>query len=141
MPVTPYLFFDGRCEEAIDFYKKALGAEVGMMMRFNESPEKPPPGMVPPGSENKIMHACIRINGADVMASDGNAKGKPKFEGFSLTLNANNEAAADRMFAALADGGQVQMPLGKTFFAKRFGMVADRFGVNWMVVVEGAPAS
>src|SRR5262245_20786977 len=136
VPVTPYLFFDGRCEEAIEFYKKALGAEVGMMMRFNESPEKPPPGMVPPGSENKIMHACIRINGADVMASDGNANGKPKFEGFSLTLNANNEAAADRMFAALADGGQVQMPLGKTFFAKRFGMVADRFGVGWMIIVE-----
>ena len=136
MPVTPYLFFDGRCEEAIDFYKKALGAEVGMMMRFNESPENPPPGMVPPGSENKIMHACIRINGADVMASDGNAKGKPKFEGFSLTLNAKDEAAADRMFAALADGGQVQMPLGKTFFAKRFGMVADRFGVGWMIIVE-----
>jgi PhnB protein len=136
VPVTPYLFFDGRCEEAIDFYKKALGAEVGMMMRFNESPEKPPPGMVPPGSENKIMHACIRINGADVMASDGNAKGKPKFEGFSLTLNAKDEAAADRMFAALADGGQVQMPLGKTFFAKRFGMVADRFGVGWMIIVE-----
>jgi PhnB protein len=136
VPVTPYLFFDGRCEEAIEFYKKALGAEVGMMMRFNESPEKPPPGMVPPGSENKIMHACIRINGADVMASDGNAKGKPKFEGFSLTLNANDEAAADRMFAALADGGQVQMPLGKTFFAKRFGMVADRFGVGWMIIVE-----
>jgi PhnB protein len=136
VPVTPYLFFDGRCEEAIDFYKKALGAEVGMMMRFNESPEKPPPGMVPPGSENKIMHACFRVNGADVMASDGNAKGKPKFEGFSLTLNAKDEAAADRMFAALADGGQVQMPLGKTFFAKRFGMVADRFGVGWMIIVE-----
>src|SRR5262245_33108615 len=136
MHVQPYLFFDGRAEEAINFYRKAIGAEVEMMMRFGESPEKPPPGMVPPGSENKIMHACIRINGADVMASDGNAKGKPKFEGFSLTLNANNEAAADRMFAALADGGQVQMPLGKTFFAKRFGMVADRFGVGWMIIVE-----
>jgi PhnB protein len=136
MPVTPYLMFDGRCEEAINFYKKALGAEVAMMMRFKESPEKPPPDMVPPGSDNKIMHACMRINGAELMASDGCARGQPKFEGFSLSVNAKDEAEADRMFAALADGGQVRMPLGKTFFAKRFGMVADRFGVGWMVLVE-----
>jgi PhnB protein len=136
MPVTPYLFFDGRCEEAVEFYKKALGAEVGMMMRFKESPEPPPPGQVAPGSENKIMQACLRINGAEVMASDGCAQGKPKFEGFSLSLNAKDEAEADRMFAALADGGKVSMPLGKTFFAKRFGMVADRFGVGWMIMVE-----
>jgi len=136
MPVTPYLFFDGRCEEALNFYKKALGAKVEMMMRYKESPEPPPPGMVPPGSENKIMHSCFRINGADVMASDGCAQGKPKFEGFSLSVNAKDEAEADRMFKALADGGEVRMPLGKTFFAKRFGMVADRFGVGWMVIVE-----
>jgi PhnB protein len=136
MPVTPYLFFDGRCEEAIEFYKKALGAEVGMMMRYKESPEPPPPGMVPPGSDNKVMHACLQINGTPVMASDGCAQGKPKFEGFSLSLNARNEAEADRMFTALADGGEVRMPLGKTFFAKRFGMVADRFGVGWMVILE-----
>jgi PhnB protein len=135
MPV-PYLFFDGRCEEAIAFYKKALGAEVEMMMRFKEAPEQPPPGTVPPGSENKVMHACLRINGSSVMASDGCAQqGKPKFEGFSLTVNAKDETEADRMFAALADGGQVQMPLGKTFFAKRFGSVSDRFGVGWMVIV------
>jgi PhnB protein len=106
------------------------------MMRYKESPEPPPPGMVPPGSENKIMHACLRINGVPVMASDGCAQGNPKFEGFSLSLDAKDEAEADRMFAALADGGQVRMPLGKTFFAKRFGMVADRFGVGWMVIVE-----
>ena len=124
MPVTPYLFFNGRCEEAVEFYKKALGAEVGMMMRFKENPDKPPPGMVPDGSEDKIMHACLRINGAEVMASDG------------CERNARDEAEADRMFAALADGGKVQMPLGKTFFAKRFGAVADRFGVGWMVIVE-----
>jgi PhnB protein len=136
MPVTPYLFFDGRCEEAVEFYKKALSAEVAMMMRYKDSPEPPPPGQVAPGSENKIMHACLRINGADLMASDGCAQGKPKFEGFSLTINAKDEAEADRTFAALADGGQVQMPLGKTFFAKRFGMVADRFGVGWMILVE-----
>jgi PhnB protein len=136
MPVTPYLFFDGRCEEALEFYKKALGAEVEMMMRFKESPEAPPPDKVAPGSANKIMHASVRINGAPVMASDGCAQGKPKFEGFSLSVNAKDETEADRMFAALAEGGQVQMPLGKTFFAKRFGMVADRFGVGWMVIVE-----
>jgi PhnB protein len=135
MPV-PYLFFDGRCEEAIAFYKKALGAEVEMMMRFKEAPEQPPPGMVPPGSENKVMHACLRINGSSVMASDGCAQeGKPKFQGFSLSVNAKDEAEADRMFAALADGGKVEMPLGKTFFAKRFGSVSDRFGVGWMVIV------
>jgi PhnB protein len=137
MPVTPYLFFDGRCEEAVEFYKKTLGAEVGTMMRFKENPEQQPPGTVPADSDNKIMHACLRINGTAVMASDGCAQGgKPKFEGFSLSLNAKDEAEADRMFAALADGGQVQMPLGKTFFAKRFGVVADRFGVGWMVIVE-----
>jgi PhnB protein len=136
MAVTPYLMFAGRCEEAIEFYKKALGAEVGMMMRFKESPEKPPPGTLPPGSDNKIMHACLRINGDEVMASDGCEQGQPKFEGFSLSLNAKDEAEADRMFAALADGGKVQMPLTKTFFAKRFGSVADRFGVGWMVIVE-----
>ena len=136
MSVTPYLFFDGRCEEAIEFYKKALGAEVGMMMRFSETPEPHPPGMCPPGSENKIMHASLRINGASIMASDGRAQGKPKFEGFALSISPKDEADAERVFKALADGGQVQMPLGKTFFAKSFGMVADRFGVGWMIIVE-----
>ena len=136
MPVTPYLFFDGRCEEALEFYKKTLGAEVEMMMRFKENPEPPAPGMVQPGSENKVMHSCFRVGGAPVMASDGRCQGKPKFEGFSLSVNAKDEAEANRMFAALADGGQVQMPLAKTFFAKRFGMVADRFGVGWMIIVE-----
>ena len=136
MSVTPYLFFDGRCEEAIEFYKKALGAEVGMMMRFNETPEPHQPGMCPPGSENKIMHASLRIDGASIMASDGRAQGKPKFEGFALSISPKDEADAERVFKALADGGQVQMPLGKTFFAKSFGMVADRFGVGWMIIVE-----
>jgi PhnB protein len=136
MQVTPYLFFDGRCEEAIDFYKKTLGAQVGMMMRFNESPDPHPPGMMPPGSENKIMHAALRIGDTTVMASDGHAKGQPKFEGFSLSLNAKNETEADRLFAALADGGQVRLPLTKTFFSPRFGMVADKFGMGWMIIVE-----
>ena len=135
MKVQPYLFFEGRCEEAIEFYKKAIGAEVLMLMRMKESPEPQPPGMMPPGSENKIMHAALRIGDTEVMASDGMAKGKPEFKGVFLSLSAANEAEADRLFNALADGGQVQMPIGKTFFSPRFGMVADRFGVSWMVNV------
>jgi PhnB protein len=135
MRVEPYLFFDGRCEEAIEFYRKTLGAEVTALIRYKESPEPPPPGMVPPGSENKVMHSNLRIGETMVMASDGNCRGKPSFQGFSLSVTAPNPAEADRMFAALADGGQVQMPLGKTFFSPRFGMVADRFGVSWMIIV------
>ena len=135
MPIEPYLFFNGRCEEAVEFYKKALGAEVLMLMRFKESPEPPQPGMIPPGSENKIMHVSLRIGDATVMASDGRCTGQSSFKGFCLSLDARNEAEANKLFAALADGGQVQMPLAKTFFSPRFGMVADRFGVNWMIIV------
>jgi PhnB protein len=136
MQVQPYLFFDGRAEQAIEFYKSRLGAKVEMLMRFKDNPEPPQPGMVPPGSDNKVMHACLRIGDTAVMASDGHCTGKPSFQGFSLSLNAKDEAEAKRLFAALADGGQVQMPLAKTFFSPSFGMVADRFGVSWMVVVE-----
>jgi PhnB protein len=139
MQVQAYLFFDGRCEEAIEFYKKYLGAKVEMMMRFKESPEKPPANCMPT-SDEKIMHASLRIGDTTVMASDGMANGKPEFKGFSLTLNAKDETEADRLFNALAQGGQVQMPLGKTFFSPRFGMVADKFGVSWMVIVEQAEA-
>jgi len=135
MQAQPYLFFDGRCEEAIEFYKSALGARVEMLMRFKDSPEPPKPGMCPPGSENKVMHSAFRIGDTLVMASDGMAGGKPEFKGFSLSVNAASEAEADRLFAALGKGGQVQMPLAKTFFSPRFGMVADRFGVSWMVIV------
>jgi PhnB protein len=135
MPVEPYLFFNGRCEEAIQFYKKALGAEVLMQMRFSESPEPPSEDCLPPGSENKVMHACLRIGDTNVMASDGMAKGEPNFDGFSLSLTARDEAEAERLFAALGDGGEVQQPLTKTFFAPHFGMVTDRFGVSWMVIV------
>jgi uncharacterized glyoxalase superfamily protein PhnB/uncharacterized protein YndB with AHSA1/START domain len=131
--VQPYLFFDGRCEEALEFYKKALGAQVEVMMRFSQSPEQHP-GMCAPGNENKIMHSCFRIGNTQIMASDGRAQGKPVFQGFALSVSAKDEADADRMFGALADGGQVQMPLGKTFFSPRFGMVADRFGMGWMVI-------
>ena len=133
MSVTPYLFFDGRCEEAIEFYKKTLGAEVGMMMRFKDAPDKT---MCTPGTENKVMHACLRIGGTDVMASDGRVQNKPKFEGFALSISPKDEADAERLFKALSDGGQAQMPLAETFFAKSFGMVADRFGVGWMIIVE-----
>ena len=135
MQIQPYLFFDGRCEEAVEFYKRALGAKVEMLMRYKDSPDPPPAGMVPPGSENKIMHSSLRIGDAVLMASDGHCAGKPSFQGFSLSLDASSEAEADRLFNALADGGQVRMPLGKTFFSPRFGMVADRFGVAWMVIV------
>jgi PhnB protein len=135
MQVQPYLFFDGRCEEAINFYRKALGAQVERLMRYKESPEPPQPGMVPPGSENKVMHASFRIGDTTILASDGNCAGKPTFQGFSLSLTAPNDAEAKRLFAALGEGGQVQMPLTKTFFSSSFGMLADRFGVSWMVYV------
>jgi len=135
MPIEPYLFFNGCCEEAIEFYKKALGAEVLMMMRVKDSPEPHPPGMLPPGSENKIMHVSLRVGDTTVMASDGRCTGQTNFQGFSLSLTAADEADAKRKFAALAEGGQVHMPLGKTFWSPCFGMVADRFGVGWMVTV------
>jgi len=135
MQAQPYLFFDGRCEEALDFYKSKLGAKVEMMMRFKDAPQPQQPGMVPPGAENKVMHASFRIGDTALFASDGRCQGKPSFQGFALSLNAANEAEADKLFNALGDGGQVQMPMGKTFFSPRFGMVADRFGVGWMVIV------
>jgi len=135
MQVQSYLFFDGRCEEALEFYKKALGIKVEMLMRFSDSPDPMPPGMIPPGSEKKVMHSAFRIGETLVMASDGNCGSKPKFEGFCLSVDAKNAAEADKLFAALGEGGKVQMPLGKTFFSPRFGMVADKFGVGWMVIV------
>jgi PhnB protein len=135
MYLQSYLFFDGRCDEAIEFYRKALGAKVEMLMRFKESPEPPAPGCMPAGSENKVMHSSLRIGDTVVMASDGMCTGKPSFQGFSISIAVANEAEADRVFAALAEGGQAQMPLAKTFWSPRFGMVADRFGVSWMVGV------
>ena len=137
MKVQPYLMFDGRCEEALDFYKKALDAKVGMMMRFKENPEPPGPGCAAPNvSGEKIMHASLHIGDDMIMASDGMCTGKPNFQGISLSLNPKTPAEAEKLFTALADGGQVQMPLAKTFFSPSFGMVADKFGVSWMVVVE-----
>jgi PhnB protein len=132
MQVQPYLFFEGRCEEAVEFYRRALGAEVEMLMRFKDSPE---PTMAPPGAGDKVMHMSLRIGETTVLASDGRCQGRPGFQGFSLSLTVPNDAEAERLFASLAGGGQVQMPLTKTFFSPRFGMVADRFGVSWMIYV------
>jgi len=132
MQVQPYLNFDGRCEEAIEFYRSRLGAKVEMLMRFRESPD---PAACPANAGEKVMHSCIRIGETALMASDGYNQGKPSFQGFSLTINARDEAEAQRLFASLGEGGQVQMPLAKTFFSPSFGMVADRFGVSWMVIV------
>ncbi len=130
--IQPYLFFEGRCEEAIEFYRIALGAEVTMLMHYKDSPDA---SMCAPGTENKVMHASFRIGDTTLMASDGRCEGKPSFQGFSLSLTVSNEVEAERLFASIADGGQVQMPLTKTFFSPRFGMVADRFGVLWMIIV------
>ncbi len=132
MQIQPYLFFNGRCEEAVEFYRSALGAEVTMLMRFKDSPD---PAMVPPGGEDKVMHMTFRVGDTTVLASDGRCLGRPSFEGFSLSLTVSDDAQAERLFTSLADGGQVQMPLTKTFFASSFGMVADRFGVSWMIYV------
>jgi PhnB protein len=133
--VQPYLFFNGSCEQALEFYGTALGAKVEMMMRYKESPEPPQPGMVPPGFENKIMHSSFRVGQTTVMASDGNSTSKARFEGFFLSLSVPDEKEADRVFAALSDGGVVRMPLAKTFWSPRFGMVTDRFGIGWMISV------
>jgi PhnB protein len=135
MQVQPYLYFEGRCEEAIEFYRKVLGAELTMLMRYKDSPEPPQPGMLPPAAGDKVMHSSFRIGESTVMASDGLCSGKPDFKGVSLTLTVSNDSEAEKLFAALGDSGQVQMPLTKTFFAARFGMVADRFGVSWMIIV------
>lgn len=134
MQVQPYLSFEGRAEEAIEFYKKAVGAKVTMLMRNKESPDKPPPGMLPPGSEQKIMHSALTIGDSVVMATDGRVSGKPKFDGISLSLTAKDDAEAKKLFNNLAEGGQVTMPLNKTFFASSFGMLNDKFGVSWMVI-------
>ena len=130
--IQPYLFFDGRCDEALEFYRRALGAEVTMLARFKDSPD---PTMCPPGAGEKVMHASFRIGETTVLASDGRCEGRPSFQGFALSLTVPTEAEAERLFASVADGGQVQMPLAKTFFSPRVGMAADRFGVSWMILV------
>jgi len=136
MQTQIYLFFDGRLDEALAFYKKTLGIEVEMLMRFKDNPEAAKnPESCAPGSEDKIMHSCFKLGNQRVMASDGHAKGQPEFKGFSLSLSATTEAEAEKLFAALGEGGKVEMPLMKTFFSPKFGMVQDKFGLGWMVLV------
>lgn len=137
MQVIPYLYFDGNCAEALEFYKTALDAKVQMLMHFKDRPPGPDCEGLPPDSDDKVMHACFNIGDSVLMASDGNCKGEAKFEGVTLSLSLKTVEEADRIFHALLEGGKVQMPLIETFFSPRFGMVADRFGVSWMVVVEG----
>jgi PhnB protein len=132
MHVQPYLNFDGRCEEALDFYKEAIGAKVGMLLHFKDAPD---PSMCTPGNENKVMHSSVQVGDSTVLMSDGRCSGKANFSGITLTLSAKTEAEADKLFNGLAAGGQVTMPLAKTFFSPKFGMVADKFGVGWMVLV------
>ena len=138
--VTPYLIVKNAAQ-ALEFYKRALGAEVTMLMRFKESPDPPPPGTLPAGFDDKVMHATLRVGETVVMVSDGHCAGQPAgFQNFALTISVDDVATADRVFAALAEGGQVQMPLTKTFWSPRFGMLTDRFGLMWMVSVPGPPA-
>jgi len=133
MKIEPYLFFDGTCEEALNFYKRVLGAEV-QLIRYKEAPDKPPPGMVPPGWDDKVMHANVKVGDAVFMASDGKSQGGPSFNGFAISLTVPDADKGRKTFDGLAEGGQVVMPLGKTFFSPLFGMVTDRFGVLWMVI-------
>jgi PhnB protein len=132
MDVQAYLIFEGRCEEALEFYRKAIGAEVVRLMRYKEAPEPPAPGM-----ENKIMHSTFRVGETTIMASDGPAKGNSRFGGFSLSISAANDAETERLFNALVEGGEVRVALTRTLFASKFGMLTDKFGVGWMVITNG----
>ena len=134
MKLEPYVFFNGRCDEAIAFYKQALGAEVTFMMRTKESPDPIPPGALPPGFENKVMHATLNIGGHTVMVSDGNSTAPSGFKGFRLSVGVDTIEEAERIFAALQPGGHVTMPLSKTFWSPAFGMLEDQFGMGWMVI-------
>ena len=136
MHVQPYLFFDGCCEQALEYYRQAVGAEVTTLMGYKDNPDPPPPGTMPPGTENKVMHASVRIGDSEIYASDGHCQGQHKFKGFRLSLTVKTDAEAEQYFATLSEGGQVQMPLSKTFYSSSFGMLSDRFGVSWMVLVE-----
>lgn len=136
MNVQPYIFFEGRCEEALAFYRRAIGAEIVQLKRYREAPQRNPD--LPPGSDDKIMHAAFRVGDSVVLASDGFSNGNPTFTGFSLTIEADDTAQAEYMFAALADGGEVKQPLIETFFSPRFGMLVDRFGLGWIIVAQTA---
>jgi PhnB protein len=138
MNVQPYLFFNGRADEALAFYTQALDTRPDTVLRYRDAPDPPPPGMLPPGSEDKLMHAEFKVGDTTVMLSDGMCAGTPRFEGFSLALACDTEDAARRRFDALGAGGEVTMPLNKTFWSPCFGMLKDRFGVGWMVMVAAA---
>jgi PhnB protein len=133
MNVQPYLYFDGACEQALDFYAKAIGAKTQMMMRFKDSPDK---SMCAPGSENKVMHVCFKVGDTEIFGSDGMNKGKPNFDGFALSISAKDAAEAEKLFNALLPGGEATMPLAETFFAHKFGMLKDKFGVHWIVLAQ-----
>lgn len=139
MPLAPYLFFNGRCEEAIAFYQKALGAKVEMLMRNRESPE-PHPSPTPEDFEDKIMHAALRVLGEELFLSDGDCVGEPNFQGFSISLTTADVPEAKRLFEALSEEGAPIMPFGETFFSPGFGMLRDKFGLGWMVMTDPAPA-
>jgi PhnB protein len=136
MQVQPFLYFEGRCEEALEFYRKTLGAQVTSLARYGDAPPPKPGGAPTPGIEQKVMYASLRIGDSTVLASDGHCEGRADFKGFSLSLTVSDDAEAQRLFAALADGGTVKTPMAKTFFSSRFGMLTDRFGVAWMIYVE-----
>jgi PhnB protein len=135
MNVQPYLAFEGRCDEAIEFYKRAIGGKVEMLMRFKDAPDQ---SMVTPGNKDKVMHAALRAGDDMILMSDGRCTGSPNFNGIALALSAANDADAERIFNALAEGGSVNMPMAKTFFASRFGMLSDKFGVGWMVLTPSS---
>jgi PhnB protein len=135
MQVQPYVCFEGQCEEAIAFYREAIGAEVVRLMRFKEAPGALESGMIPPTAGEKVMHADLKIGEDHLLVSDGRMGEPARFQGISLALQVPTEAAADKAFAGLSAGGQVTMPLAPTFWSKKFGMVTDKFGVAWMVNV------
>ncbi|MFL6537470.1 MAG: VOC family protein [Chthoniobacterales bacterium] len=137
LAVQPYLFFGGRCEEALEFYGSVMGAKIISMMRFSDAPEQPPG--IAPGNEKKVMHASVRVGQTTFMASDGRCEGEPGFEGFTMSVTVPNDAEAERVFGALSDSGKVEMPLMQTFWTSKFGMLEDKFGVGWMVSVEHKP--
>lgn len=138
--IQPYLFFGGRCEEALEYYRKAIGAEIEMLMRHKESPDAPPPGLLADGWGEKVMHTSFRVGNSVIMASDGCSPEDGNFRGFMLSLSVASEAEAERIFNALSEGGEVKLPLCKTFWSPRFGMLADRFGLGWMVTVRSGAA-
>jgi PhnB protein len=137
METHPYLFFNGRCDEAIEFYKAALGAKLEMLLRYKDCPEPPTAGPFPPQMLDRVMHAALRIGDSTVNLSDGQCTGDPVFSGFNLSVTVCSDADADRFITSLADGGKISMPPGRTFFSTRFGMVTDRFGMGWIVLVQG----